>query len=312
MRVLLTGAGGFCGRHLLTYLRQQDAEVYTLGRQAASENHFCAAMSDVCGLAEALKSSQPDYIFHLAGVSHTADTALVYQVNTAYAAALLQAMELAGNRQTPVLLVGTSAEYGRVTEQELPITEDLPARPYNHYGISKLAQTLMGLACGRPVVVVRPFNLIGEGMPEHLMMKSFARQIAGIATGRRAPVMEVGNLNTSRDFIDVREAMKLYWQLIQTPAAYGEIVNICSGREARIGDVLNRMLEISGVQAEIHTQASRLRPDEVVLHYGSVEKLERLTGTVTAPDLDAMLTRILRAEMEAGESEQPRIDPKAN
>jgi GDP-4-dehydro-6-deoxy-D-mannose reductase len=298
----VTGAGGFCGKHLLTYLCEQGVEVYTLGRQAASENHFCAAMADVCGLAKVIKGSQPDYIFHLAGVSHTADTALVYQINTGYAAALLQALELTGNRETPVLLVGTSAEYGRVTQAELPISEALPARPYNHYGISKLAQTLMGMACDRPVVVVRPFNLIGEGMPEHLMMKSFARQIADISMGRRAPLMEVGNLNPTRDFIDVREAMKLYWRLIQTPAAYGEIVNICSGREVRIGDVLARMLEISGVQAEIRTEASRLRPDEVLFHYGSAEKLNRLTGMMAEPDLDAILQRILSAEMEARES----------
>jgi nucleoside-diphosphate-sugar epimerase len=311
VRVLLTGAGGFCGKHLLSYLRQQDVEVHTLGRQAASETHYRAAVTDVCGLAEVLKGSQPDYIIHLAGVSHTADMALLYQINTAYAAALLQALELTGNRETPVLLVGSSAEYGRVTAEELPISEALPARPYNHYGISKLAQTLMGLACRRPVVTVRPFNLIGEGMPEHLMMKSFARQIADIAMGRRPPVMEVGNLNPTRDFIDARQAMKLYWQLIQTPAAYGEIVNICSGREVRIADVLNRMLEISGVRAEIRPQDSRLRPEEVLFHYGSVEKLKRLTGTAAEADLDAILERILSAEMEARESAQPRIDPKA-
>jgi GDP-4-dehydro-6-deoxy-D-mannose reductase len=302
VRALITGAGGFCGKHLQTYLRQQQVEICTLGRRTTSDNHFCADMTDVGALAEILKSSDPDYVFHLQGVSHTPDISLFYRVNTACAAALLQALDLAGKSEIPVLLVGTSAEYGRVAADELPITEELQARPYNHYGISKLAQTRMGLACagtGRPIVVVRPFNIIGEGMPEHLMMKSFARQIAEIAGGRRAPVLEVGNLSPSRDFIDVREAVKLYWLLLRAPAAYGEIVNVCSGREVRVGDVLNRLLEISGVDADIRTEASRLRPDEVLFHYGSVDKLERLTGVAIDSDLDATLRGILNAEMEA-------------
>jgi GDP-4-dehydro-6-deoxy-D-mannose reductase len=301
VRALITGAGGFCGRHLLTYLRQQDVDIYSLGRQAVSENHFYNEMTNVSGLTEVIRCSKPDYIFHLPGIAHSADLSLFYRINTAYAASLLQALELAGKIETPVLLVGTSAEYGRVNARELPITEETAAHPYHHYGISKLAQTMMGIAVarsGRPVIVVRPFNIIGEGMPEHLMMKSFAGQIAGIALGHRPPVIEVGNLNTSRDFISVCDVVKIYWQLIQTPAAYGEVVNICSGRETRIADVLNRMLEISGVQAEVRTDAARLRPGEVSFHYGSPEKLRSLTGIAAQENLDSILKRILNAEMQ--------------
>src|SRR5207248_561315 len=104
-----------------------------------------------------------------------------YLVNTVYAARLLHAMELAGCALVPTLLIGSAAEYGAVNEDDVPITETMPARPIDHYGISKLAQTLIGQAAardGRSIVVARTFNAIGPGMPEHLSVQSFVKQIA--------------------------------------------------------------------------------------------------------------------------------------
>jgi GDP-4-dehydro-6-deoxy-D-mannose reductase len=296
MRALVTGAGGFCGRHLLHHLHAQGVEVHTLGVKPNCGNHHHANPADGAAMSAAVAEARPDYVLHLAGVSHAQDLALYYSVNTLYAANLLQALEIAGRQDCPVLLTGTSAEYGLVAGEQLPITEETPARPYNHYGISKLAQTLMGLALarhGRPLVMVRPFNIIGPGMPDYISVQSFARQIADIVKARRPPVIEVGNLNSSRDFVDVDEAVRIYWQIVQTPAAYGEVINVCSGRGVPMGHLLDQLIALSGISIEIRPDPARLKPVDVPRHYGSPEKLQNILGYVPGKNLDASLKRIL-------------------
>ncbi len=298
MKALLTGAGGFCGKHLMAHLEKEGVEIYTLSSQsfAKSPRHHVVDFNNLSAMTSVLISIQPDFVFHLAGISHAFDPALFYQVNTQYAVRLLYLLEHASLGDRPVLLVGTSAEYGLISEEQLPIREDLPPQPYNHYGISKLAQTLEGLSAakkGRPVVVVRPFNVIGPGMPEHLVLQSFARQIAQITKGLMPPVIEVGNLESTRDFIDVHDAVDIYWRLIQTPSAWGEVINVCSGRETSIGYLLSRLVEIAGVTLDIRTNPSRFKQIDVKSHYGSVEKLRRLLGTLPVTSLDDSLESVM-------------------
>jgi len=298
MKALLTGAGGFCGRHLMSHLEKERVEIHTLGSRAFSTSlrHHVVDFTNVSAITSALISVQPDYVFHLAGISHASDPALFYQVNTQYAVRLLYSLEHAGLSDRPVLLVGTSAEYGLVSEKQLPIREELPPRPYNHYGISKLAQTLEGLSAGKkgqPVVMVRPFNVIGPGMPEHLVLQSFAKQVAGITKGLIPPVIKVGNLESTRDFIDVHDVVEIYWRLIRTPSAWGEIVNVCSGHETSIGYILSRLVDMAGISIEVRINPSRFKQIDIKSHYGSVEKLRRILGILPATSLDASLRRVL-------------------
>lgn len=298
MRALITGAGGFCGQRLISYLEEQGVEVHTLGcRDIKRHNHhYIDDVTCVTELTAALKPIKPDYVFHLAGVTKADDPTIFYRVNTQYAVGLLCALENTGSGNCPVLLAGTSAEYGMVSEKQLPIREDIPPNPYNHYGISKLAQTLVGLTASRnsrPIVVARPFNIIGPGMPKYLVVENFAVQIIEIIKKRKSPVIEVGNLESSRDFVDVDEVVRTYWQLIQTPSAYGEVVNICSGKGTTIGDILQKLITLSNVEIEVRADASRFKPIDVPVHFGSTEKLQRLVGYVPCTNLDATLKRIL-------------------
>lgn len=298
MKALLTGAGGFCGKHLMSHLREQGLEVHTIScRDAATPHHHrIADVTDIEALTALMRSIRPDYVFHLAGISQSPDPTLFYKINTQYAVALLAALNESGFTRCPVLLVGTAAEYGKITAAQLPVREDLSPRPYSHYGISKLAQTLAGLAAwndGQPVVVARPFNVIGPGMPEHISVQSFALQITSIIKGRIPPVVEVGNINTTRDFIDVRDVVRIYWQLVQTPAAYGEIVNICSGRGSHMKDIMAKLIELSGGRIEVRSIHSRLKPVDVPAHYGSAEKLLKILGSVPHTDIEKTLAHIL-------------------
>lgn len=297
MRALVTGASGFCGRHLIPYLESQGVEIHTLGTKPACDKHYTLTdTSDTSAITAAIKTIKPNYVFHLAGVATSEDPPLFYRVNTVYAATLLHALEVSGYQDCPVLLVGTSAEYGGVSSQQLPIHEETPPCPYSHYGISKLSQTLMGQALsrqGRSLVMVRPFNIIGCGMPEYLSIQSFVRQITQIGKGQQPPVIKVGNLSSSRDFIDVQEVVKIYWKLIRTPSAYGEIINVCSGQDTVIGDLLHKLVKQSNIDAEIKIDPARFKPVDIPVHYGSIEKLQHFLGYSPKNNLESVVDSII-------------------
>src|SRR5712664_4836772 len=228
-RALVTGAAGFTGRILCRLLSDEGLQVFAAGRRSPGIGTFVPLAYPVADgrLARIVAHVRPDYVFHLAGVAHGVPPATFYQVNANYAAALLDALQRSA-RPCAVLLVGTSAEYGQVDAQDLPISEDCRARPYGHYGISKLAQTQLGLTFNSVdlrVVVARPFNLIGPGMPPFLSVQAFIDQLVRLRGSRGAKVLKVGTLQPSRDYLHVRTAAEAYWRLIGASAAYGRVVN---------------------------------------------------------------------------------------
>jgi GDP-4-dehydro-6-deoxy-D-mannose reductase len=299
-RVLITGVNGFCGRHLANYLlTTQGVEVHGISRVSSSPREYRlpepVSVSTLCPI---ILLARPDYVFHLAGVTAVDEPATFYHVNTAYAASLLRALEKSGYRDCPVLLVGSAAEYGKVDNKQLPITESYTPRPYNHYGISKLAQTQLGLAearSTRPVIIVRPFNVIGPYMPAHLVVQSFALQIADVLWRGRSSAVRVGNLQSARDFVDVADVVEVYWRLIQAPAAYGEIFNVCSGIPVKISDLLTKMIELVNAHIEIEVDPSRFKPVDIPVHYGSPEKLLRFLDCRLNTSLESSLKQILEA-----------------
>jgi len=295
VRALLTGAGGFCGRHLARYLEGRGVEVHTVGARETSTHHHRAEPLDVDALSAAIEQADPAYVFHLAGTSSGRDIAGYYAANTLYAAALFGALERV-SVTCPVLVVGTSAEYGVVAPEQLPIAEDTVPRPYSHYGISKLAQTQMALIVSRrrPVVVARPFNIIGPGMPDHGAVQSFARQVADIVRRRRDPIVHVGNLEGSRDFVAVQDAVDVYWRLVQSPSAYGQIVNVCSGVGTTMRAVLTTLIDDAGVPIEVRVDPARVKPIDIDRHYGSVARLRAILGDSPADTVVPTLKRLLR------------------
>ena len=298
MKALITGARGFCGRHLVDFLMSQGVEVHTIGirKSGVSTHHQISNITSVGELSEIISKVYPDYIFHLAGVLQSNDPLKCYLVNTQYAAALLCAIESTGITNSPVLLVGTSAEYGDVVSDKLPINEETIPKPFTHYGISKLAQTLQGLAASRkniPVVVARPFNVIGPGMPHHLVVQSFATQIIRISKKEDIPVIHTGNLESSRDFIDVSDLVKIFWDLIRVPSAMGQIVNVCTGKGVVVGHILEKLIEWSGESIEISKDLKRMKAIEINDHYGSTLKMEQLVGYRVDLNLEHSLNRIL-------------------
>ena len=283
MKALITGGGGFCGRHLIQRLETAGVEAHSVGIRILDRprHHVIGDVTDFDALSGILRTVRPNFVFHLAGTAAPSAPFVFYRVNSEYAATLLAAIAESRNRECPVLLAGSSAEYGLVSENDVPIAEDRCPQPVSHYGISKLAQTHIGLAAsqlGCPVVVVRSFNVVGPGMPSHLSLQDFATQISRIAAGLAPPTISVGNLNVSRDFVDVRDAVDVYWDVIRSEACRGQVVNVCSGRATLLSDALSTLLELAGVTAEIRHDTKRARALEATVHFGSTRKLETMIG----------------------------------
>ncbi len=288
VRAFVTGGNGFTGRHLRGLLESEGVSVYLAERPTNWE--------DPSPFLRHFQANPPDYVFHLAGLATGDSLANSYLANVQYGAPLLTALGLAGLASTPTLFVGTAAEYGLVSDSDLPITEEAQAKPAGIYGASKLAQTKMASMAAqthKALTVVRPFNLIGPGMPPHIAAEAFASQIRAIRNTGRRGTLEVGNLTSTRDFLDVRDAVNAYWAIIRNPAAYGRVINVCSGTELSIAAMLNRLIELSGCDIEVRTDPTRLRTVDVPRHFGNPSLMRSLAPNVTFRQLDETLRDIL-------------------
>jgi GDP-4-dehydro-6-deoxy-D-mannose reductase len=285
---VVTGAGGFLGRHWVPFLEARGVRVTAFRRGSPD-------MSDASALDAALRSASPDVVFHLAGVSETQNVSAYYLVNTVFAANLFASMDRAGLADRLVVLMGTSAEYGPAAGEAVALDEDAPCRPQSHYGISKLAQTLMGQAmarAGRRVLVVRPSNLVGPGMPGHMAVQQFAEQIRRAASGGPRTI-DTGDLSVVRDFVDVEDVCTRLWALCQADVPSGEIVNVASGRGIAMREVVERLVALAGGGIEVRTDRARLRANDLRAHVSSTSKLERLVHPPPLTPLDDTLRRVL-------------------
>ncbi|HYZ98909.1 MAG TPA: NAD-dependent epimerase/dehydratase family protein [Acidimicrobiales bacterium] len=250
MRVLVTGASGFVGRHLCAALLARGHDVVGAARREPELDGVRPVRLDVTDAAAVetlMRSLRPDGIVHLAGRTATTSWDQLDQllrVNAAAAGTLLAAAaDDAPNAR--ILLVGSAHEYGAATP-ERPFRETDPLRPASPYGVSKVAQELLGMAWadrGMAVVATRSFNHTGPGAPRSTALGSFAAQIAEIEAGAE-PVLRLGSLEAERDFLDVRDVSAAYMTLLET-AAPGEAYNVASGTALAIGELLDLVLERS-------------------------------------------------------------------
>lgn len=294
-RALLTGATGFIGRHLMGQLRTEGWQVVGAVRAAPdSAPDGMLGMGpgpwDTATFAAALSQVRPDVVFHMAGLTWADSPAAFYAANVQLAAHLLDAV--AASRTPPaVVLAGSAAEYGHVPESLLPVREDAPCNPVTHNGISKHAQTLLGLAharAGLRVLVARIFNPVGAGMPRRLALASFARQLR-----EGCESLTVGDLGVARDFIHVTEVARLIAALASRQEAYGGVFNICSGEAFQLRPLVQQMIRLSGRPVRLDVSPALLRPGEMQQFRGSVDRLTAAGLSVQVPDFSRILPELL-------------------
>jgi len=180
-----------------------------------------------------------------------------------------------------ILVVGSAEEYGLVRSEDLPVRENTPLRPDSPYGVSKIAQDMMGLQYylryNIPVIRARAFNHIGARQTERFVASAFARQIATIEAGLEPPIMSVGNLSAQRDFTDVRDTVRAYYLLLKHGEP-GEVYNIGSGVAHGIDELLDILLSFVDIEIDIQVDTARLRPSDVPIRRCDYSKLYAATG----------------------------------
>ncbi len=295
-RVLVTGLSGFAGQHLARLLVQRGFEVAgtvltapperlrsLIGRAGGDDRLAVADVTDLNALTKVVADVRPDGVFHLAGLADVpasdADPLRAFRINALGAVNLLAAVA-ACDRPCRIVLVSSASVYGPLTADMIPVREHAPIRPISPYGASKAAAELMARQWGRPgmeVVCVRPFNHAGPGQQPGFFCPDVARQLVAIERGRQAPTIAVGNLDAVRDFSDVRDMVAGYlaaWE----HGRNGAIYNICSGVGRSVREVMDTLIELSGLQVRVEVAADRMRSIDISTVVGSADALRAVSG----------------------------------
>jgi len=290
MRVLVTGAAGFAGTHLLRQLVADGHDVHAavlpgekLARDLREIPTHRADVTDVAQLEHVLTEVTPEWIFHLAAIAHPKtcreNPLLAWEVNFVGTHNLYRlATEVVPEAR--VLFIGSAAEYGRPAPTDLPLTEEAPLRPRDVYAATKVAGDLVGARYARDgklaVIRARAFNHFGPGQEVGYVAPDFARQVARIERGLQEPKVTVGDLECERDFLDVRDVVRAYIMLIEKGQP-GAVYNVCSETSRKIGDLLDGLLKLAKIKPEV-APAGKTRNNQTDVVVGCAESLRAETG----------------------------------
>ncbi len=273
--LLVTGQNGFVGRHVTAL---------AAGRWRVIP-HAPHDLQNPVSLDDWLAHCCPAAVIHLAGQTFVPqafrDPAQTLQINLLGTLNLLQALKRRGFRGT-FLYVSSGDVYGQVAIEQLPITESCPPQPRNPYAVSKLAAEHLCLqwSFSEPdwrILIARPFNHAGPGQADHFVLPDMARQLLRVRQGVQSPQISVGDVDVTRDFLDVRDVVQAYFDLLDKGQP-GEIYNVCSGQEQLIRDLIMQMAELADVQITLQQDPKRLRKAEQRRTRGCSNKLQRHTG----------------------------------
>jgi nucleoside-diphosphate-sugar epimerase len=282
--VLLTGANGFTGHVMNTTLRDQGLDVVAL----ASD------LLDNDALSREVAQIQPDWVIHLAAMSFVGDTNIdaFYRVNVQGTLHLLDALYASVKKPARILIASSANIYG--TPSVETIDETVVPAPVNHYACSKLAMEHMVSPWFErlPIVITRPFNYTGLGQSERFLIPKIVSHFA-----HRAPSIELGNLDVSRDFSDVRDVVKAYMALLKTDAC-GVKVNVCSGRVVSLQHIIEEMNCLAGYRIDVRVNQAFVRANEIPVLRGDHQLLHQLTGVTFDIPIEQTLHDMFTAQSE--------------
>lgn len=301
--VIVTGATGFVGRHLIAFLLDRgempvaltipgDTRLFTLPREV---DWIACDIRDGACLQDACTRIKPQVIYHLAGIVRGTDLERYLSINVHGTDVLLRA---AAQLPCPprVIIPGSASEYG-ILQTQHPANEQTPLRPISNYGVSKALQTLLGLSYALrgelPVIVGRVFNITGPAEPEGMLCGSIASQVAAIEFGEQSPILRVGNLSPFRDYVDVRDMVCALW-LLSFLGLPGQVYNIASGRATQVETVVRTLVSLSEEHINIVRDQARQRPSDIPYCAGDYTLLHHRTGW----EPERTLTESLRDTLE--------------
>jgi GDP-4-dehydro-6-deoxy-D-mannose reductase len=307
-RLLVTGAGGFVGLHLLAALRAAFPHALLIAAARPSDDRPAGGLTadrivrfdllDHVGFDAMITTAMPDGLVHLAAQSSVAasfgDPVASWQANCLGTVALAEAV-LRRAPQCRFVLASSAEVYGMSFRDAAALDEAALLAPANPYAAAKAAadlaigeMTLRGLQAIR----LRPFNHTGPGQSDRFVVADFARQIAAIEAGSQPPVLRVGALDRWRDFLDVRDVCAAYIAALRAPAA-GGVFNIASGTARRIGDVLDALLARSAAKPVVEAEPDRMRPTDVRHVCGLAARARQQLGWEPRIGWDATLDAVI-------------------
>ncbi len=283
MRVLVTGAGGFVGGHLIDHLTSCGDSVLAgiaIGDQSKPKVESVEFdITDYNKTLSIVNDYSPNVIYHLAGISFVpqaeSDFPLALSVNVAGTHNLVRSAHLL-SRNIRFIFVSSAEVYGKLLPSQIPVKEAQPVSPANNYSLSKAMAEMVvkryASSGSISAVILRPFNHIGPGQNDQFVTASFASQLAKIKIGKAEPVIQVGNLSPQRDFSDVRDIVKAY----RLAALHGQgIYNLGSGKPIAIQEILDTLIKISELNVKVEQDPSRMRSAEVQTLYADISKAKK-------------------------------------
>lgn len=290
IKVLITGASGFVGSHLIAHLISLGKyEIYGTYRSKSPEStevQFVKVdLQDKEAVKNVISQIKPQHIFHLAAQANVPqsikDPIGTFHANIDPLVNLLDTLKEERLFETRILVVSSAEVYGYVRPEDIPVDEDTPYRPANPYAVSKIAQDYLGfqynLSYKLPIVRVRPFNHVGPGQAPDFVMSDFAKQVAEIEKGIKEPVMNVGNLEAKRDFTDVRDMVRLYPVLLEKGQP-GDVYNAGFGVSHSAQEILDLLLSFTSAKVNVEKDPGRMRPSDIPEIVADTTKVTKVTG----------------------------------
>lgn len=297
MRLLITGFTGFVSQHFLALLNKEEHGSVVLGIDKNLPDFDFSGYRNISITFEnidllnrsatdkMLDSFQPEYILHLASVSSVAQswhTPLDSFVNnTNIFLNLVEQIRLKKSK-CRILSVGSSEEFGEVTEKELPLTEEHPLKPVSPYAVARVSQEMLSKiyadGFSLDIIMTRSFNHIGPGQRDVFVISSFAKQLVQLAKKKSSNnTITTGNLSVIRDFVDVRDVVKAYYLLLKKGRS-GEVYNICSGKGIILKEIISKMSDLLGIIVDTEVNPQLVRPNENKKVIGSYQKIKQELG----------------------------------
>jgi nucleoside-diphosphate-sugar epimerase len=291
-RILVTGADGFTGRHLCQALLDQGDEVHGLVRSTAGKQlddriqFHCGDLEEQKSLGEILRNCQPEKIVHLAAISFVAhdDPGAIYRTNLCGTRNLLDAVAAEAAHLSAILLASSANIYGN--QQCETLDESVGPAPANDYAVSKIAMEYMATLFREriPIIIARPFNYTGLGQSKNFLVPKIVDYVIN-----RCPTIELGNIDIERDWSDVRFVVQAYRRLLETPAAVGRTVNICSGTSTSLRAVLQIACQLAGHEIAVKVNPALIRTNEIRSLRGDNSLLRELIGDLPTYTIDETL-----------------------
>lgn len=300
-KVLVTGANGFVGQHLVKELSENGMTVVGVGGEVGSagkpeyvSEYIVADLNDILAVQK-LDFSDIDAVVHLAGlaaVGPSFESPMKYITTNVGIQTNLFEVALAQSAKPVFLIVSSGSLYD--ARAPLPLTESSAVVPSSPYAVSKIGQEHMAEYYGQrgfSCIIARPFNHIGPGQNSGFIVPDVAEQVVACEKGNAAAVL-VGNLDASRDYTDVRDIARAYRLLLEKGVA-GETYNICAGKAVSGHDIVSGILAAAGSSAPIQEDPARMRPSDNPEIYGDNSKLVEATGWKPEVSLEQTLADVI-------------------